>query len=183
MHPFKAAFAFNALVKLIVELGDKNAKLHCDATFLAASVVPCDMLNILTDELACQMANRVEKLLKYVSSKCNSQWNRASRQYMRQLKQATLPTDSTTCPELESGFQVVLKSAADTCLLSEEIHAVRGNVAQQGIGKLRHVVANESVNPKFAGQIVRRYEPLLKLKGCDILFCKIVLDCLYLATS
>ena len=171
LHPFKAAVAFNALVKLIVELGDKDAKLPCDETYSWEGLVPCNMLDIPTGELACQMANRVETLFKYVSGKCSNQWNRANRRYMRRLKQASLPSDSATCPGVDGGYQVFLKSAAENCLLSEELQDV--NVSQRGTGKFRDALANESVNPKFRGQMIRRYEPLLKLKGCDI-FCYIL---------
>lgn len=59
------------------------------------------MLNMPKNQLACQLAQRIEKIVDYLSPMCDENWVRNYSGYMRALNQSSKPADGSECPSLE----------------------------------------------------------------------------------
>ena len=68
---------------------------------LKAGQLPCEMLNMPKNQLACQLAQRIEKIVDYLSPLCDDNWVRNYSGYMRALNESTKPADGSECPSLE----------------------------------------------------------------------------------
>ena len=68
---------------------------------LKAGQLPCEMLNMPKNQLACQLAQRIEKIVDYLSLLCDDNWVRNYSGYMRALNESTKPADGSECPSLE----------------------------------------------------------------------------------
>ena len=68
---------------------------------LKAGQLPCEMLNMPKNQLACQLAQRIEKIVDYLSPLCDDNWVRNYSGYMRALNESSKPADGSECPSLE----------------------------------------------------------------------------------
>ena len=66
-----------------------------------AGQLPCEMLNMPKNQLACQLAQRIEKIVDYLSPLCDDNWVRNYSGYMRALNESSKPADGSECPSLE----------------------------------------------------------------------------------
>ena len=160
VDPINASIAFSEVATKINQLGKSKNMQHGTAVCNPGSgKVPCDLLDIPTDELPCQMAERLKILYDYVSESCSPKWHRRNEDALRLLFEFSAPKDGSECP---SPFVVLKMAGPKICHLGSEVERLGGSPVE--FSTQRFFEALREANMRKRGRLVRRYESLLKLR-------------------
>ena len=66
-----------------------------------AGKLPCEMLEMPKNQLACQVTSRIRSIFDYVSARCDSNWNNHYGALMDELEAAAAPVDGSDCPSVD----------------------------------------------------------------------------------
>ena len=166
INPAQAEDAFNALSKGITILQDTHSD-ACDGELLFNGLVPCNLLLLPTDELACQMSFRINRLFRHIKTVCGTKWSRYYMGFVMQLHRSVElcsidNIENTTVAQLEEP-RVLLKSTSTNCVLAKRLESHK-NPVEHAMIRLSKTLSNQSANPKFTGTTKQRYYPLIQVR-------------------
>ena len=169
MSGAKASAALLKVASLIKSVGGKSKSSACSKD---AGKVPCDLLNLPTNELPCEMAARVQKLFQYIGSKCNQGWVAKYSGVVKQLITFSAPKNGVTCEEA-AGPSIQLKSGMSSpnskfygkgeCSLRKKLVGFADNAVNFGLELFKNSLAKEDFEKKMNSKLVSRYHTILKV--------------------
>ena len=166
----KASAALLKVASLIKSVGGKSKNSACSKD---AGKVPCDLLNLPTSELPCEMAARVQKLFEYIGSKCNENWVAKYTGVVKQLVTFSSPKNGITCAEA-AGPKIQLKSGFNApnskfhgrgdCNLKNKLRPFSQNAIEFGLELFEKSLTKEGFEKKMTSKLISRYHTILKVR-------------------
>ena len=154
---------------MIKSVGGKSKNSACSKD---AGKVPCDLLNLPTSELPCEMAARVQKLFEYIGSKCNENWVAKYSGVVKQLVTFSSPKNGITCAEA-AGPKIQLKSGFNApnskfhgrgdCNLKNKLRPFSKNAIEFGLDLFENSLTKEGFEKKMKSKLISRYHTILKV--------------------